>query len=138
MFTLAFLILSTPINGHVDGLTTREVEHIYSRAVSLFEQNTNQSVNPVDILNLKSTTVWKLNLLYPHNGLIVGNYNRETHTVYVATDLGDIRCHLFHEIEHFLFHTSGLYASTDNDGEHIQIHKMEKIYNPACEVEDGS
>lgn len=139
MYTLAFLILSTiPINGEIKGLSPRETEKVCGEALNLFQEHFGQSITISDTLNLKSTAVWKLNQLFPHNGLIAGNYNRETHTVWVAEELGDTKCTLFHETMHFLFHTSGMSASTDNDGEHKHIHIMEKLWNPKCEKQDGS
>ena len=141
MCTLLFLVLSSAtIEGNLSGMSKVEVRAVYNDANTIFKQVVNVKPPEDSKLYLREATVWKLNMLFPNpNGIIVGSYNRTSHTIWVAIDSpGNRVCTLFHEIEHFLFHVAGLSKEMTNEEEHVLIHQMEEIYNPECNQEDGS
>lgn len=141
MFALivALSLTATRIEGRIEGMSVAEVRAVYNDASVVFESTIGISAPKTGVVRVKGVTAWKLNTLFPNaGGLIAGNYNRGSRTAWIALDLGIQQCTLFHEFEHYLFHSTGLSNVMDNQAEHHWIHQMEIAYNPECEQEDGS
>ena len=143
MNAILFLIVaSSPyprIEGQLEGISKNEVASVYRDMDSIFSRLVICPEQRYRVVFIRDITAWKLNQLFPNPlGIVIGNYNRPSRTIWIATDAGDKVCTLFHEFVHFKFHTCGLSGIMSNDEEHQIIRQMELVYNPSCAAEDGS
>jgi Zn-dependent peptidase ImmA (M78 family) len=140
MITMLLVILATPrIEGSLQGFHKAEIRAVYNDAATIFEHVVAIEAPKDGVVYLRDATVWKLNQWFPSDtGLIIGNYNRPSHTIWVAVDADNRGCVLFHELSHFIFHRVGLSDRMSGQEEHRLIHEMEQVYNPTCEESDGS
>jgi hypothetical protein len=129
---------SVHIEGGVTGYRAIDIHSIFQDAGTIFKDVMGREAPKTGTLHIKQTTMWNLQQKFPKLGLVVATFNRPTDTIYVTTEVGDVRCNLFHEMLHFMFQHSGLSDTMNGTQEHAWIHQMEYIYNPACDEEDWS